>query len=67
MKGGRTIFATLNWYCDIVAPLVLILRSSMRKANVFGYILKFKTFWFFAITLLTHKPRSILPIASLKL
>ena len=24
--------------CDSVAPLVLILRTSVKKANVFGYI-----------------------------
>ena len=28
--------------CDSVAPLVLILRTSVRKANLFGYISRLK-------------------------
>ena len=35
---GQIQLALLLRLCDPVAPLVLILRTRVRKANLFGYI-----------------------------
>ena len=35
--------------CDLVAQIVLILRTSMRKATFYDYILKFKICVFFSV------------------
>ena len=32
----------LVWLCELVTPLVLILCSRMRKANLSGYIIEIK-------------------------
>ena len=51
--GEGEIYATfLVKLCDIVAHLVFILRTSIRKEKLFGDILEIQNIFFFQINLL---------------
>ena len=40
---GQIYGELLQRHCDLVAPLVLILRAHMRKANIFSYTILFSS------------------------
>ena len=46
-EEGQIQFTLLLRLCDPIAPLVLILRTSVRKANLFGYISQIQNIFFF--------------------
>ncbi len=51
LTEGECLYVTLILQlCDIVAPPCVSVRASMKKENLLGYILKFKTVSIFNIS-----------------